>query len=260
MADDDKSDSEPKGEREQAGSKGPLKLLVGTILLIATGGAVAMMAMPKKPQRPETFGGPWSLTFFDTDFVANTIDDNYSRYLKFAPTCSYFAYDQSYAVQRKADPEFVPAIDEAITSVVARYRLLEVMKEGSGEEMALAAQLEEVIEPILFPVHVGETKLPLEVDPKSGLRVGDSQERFGTFRGAFREHVLVLDAAARTVKLADGDVLTYRGTETDFEVRTADGRKLFLDVTKVKPSFQGEVHVGIHGRIRQIHLGRKLAQ
>lgn len=260
MADEEKKDSAPKAVEAPKGGKGPLKLLVGVVLLIATGGGVAMIAMPKKALGPETFSGPWSFAFFDADFIANTIDDNFSRYIKFAPTCSYFAYEQAYADQRKADPDFLPSIDEAMTNVVARYKLLDIMKDGSGEELALAAQLEEVLEPILFPVHVGESVLPLETDPESGLRVGDSQDRFGTFRGAFREHFIEVDAEAKTLKLADGDVFTFSGSENDFELRTSDGRKVFVDVTKLKPKFKGKVNVGIHGRIRQVHLGRKLAQ
>lgn len=259
MADEDKKDSPAEPVEQQKSGKGPLKLLAGVVLLIATGGGVAMMAMPKKPKGPETFGGPWSFAFFETDFVANTIDDNFSRYIKFAPSCNYFAYDQTYADNRKLDPDFVPSVDEAITTVVARYKLQEIMKDGSGEELALAAQLEEVLEPLLFPVHVGESTLPLETDPDSGLRVGDSQDRFGTFRGAFREHFIEVDSAAKTLQLADGDVITFSGSENDLELRTADGRTIFLDVTKLKPDFKGKVNVGVHGRIRQIHLGRKLA-
>lgn len=258
MADEEKKDSPTKADEQQKSGKGPLKLLVGVILMIATGGGVAMLAMPKKAQGPDTFGGPWSFAF--SEVIANTLDDNFSRFIKFAPTCSYFAYEQAYADQRKADPDFNPSIDEAITNVVASFKLLEIMKDGSGEELALAARLEEVLEPILFPVHVGESVLPLETDPESGLRPGDSHDRFGTFRGAFHEHSIEVDTVAKTLKLADGDVLTYTGSESDLELRTADGRKVFVDVTKLKPKFKGSVRVGIHGRIRQVHLGRKLAQ
>jgi hypothetical protein len=260
MANEESKDTPAQANAAPRGGQGPLKLMVGVVLLIATGGGIAMMAMPKKARGPETFSGPWSFAFFDSDFIGNTIDDNFSRFIKFAPTCSYFAYEQAYANQRKADPDFLPSIDEAMTNVVASFKLLEIMKDGSGEELALAARLEEVLEPILFPVHVGESVLPLERDPESGLRVGDSQQRFGTFRGAFREHFIEVDARAKTLKLADGDVFTYSGSETDFEVRTADGRKLFVDVTKVKPDFKGKVNAGIQGRIRQVHLGRKIAQ
>ena len=260
MADEVKKDSPAKEDEAPKGGKGPLKLLVVVVLLIATGGGVAMIAMPKKAAGPQTYSGPWSFTFFESDFIANTRDDNFSRFIKFAPSCSYFAYEESYAKQRRLDPDFLPSVDEAITGVVARYTLLEIMKDGSGEELAFAAELEQALEPILFPVHVGESALPLESDPDSGLRVGDSQHRFGTFRGAFHEHTLEVDAVARTLNLANGDLFSYSGSETDFEVRTSDGRKLFVDVTKVKPSFKGKVNVGIHGRIRQVHLGRKLAQ
>ncbi|MEZ6014492.1 MAG: hypothetical protein R3F49_05220 [Planctomycetota bacterium] len=260
MADTEKKEAPDKGAEPAKGNKGPMKLLVGIVLLIAGGGGVAMMAMPKKDKGPETFGGPWSFSFFDKEWVGNTKDDNFSRYIKLSPSCNYFAYDELYSDSRKADPDFTPALDEAMTNVVARFELQDIMKDGSGEEMALAAELEHVFEPIMFPVHIGDTKLPLATDEKSGLRPGDSQERKGTFRGAFREYKLKIDAKAKTAQLGGGEVVTFTGQESDLEVRGSDGRTVYLDVTKLKPSFKGEVNVGVHGRIRQIHLGRKLAQ
>lgn len=259
MADDDKKPATEPNEAK-SGGKGPLKLLVAILLLIAGGGGVAMMAMPKKEKGPEAFGGPWSFPFFDKEFVGNTIDDNFSRYVKFTPTCSYFAYDESYPAQRQSDPDFIQSVDERMSNVVARYRLSEIMIPGSSAEQALAAQLEQAIEPVVFPVHVGDSSLPLEMDPKSGLRPGDSMERFGTFRSAFRECSLSVDANAKSIRLGEGDEVKFKGTETDLEVRSSDGRVVYLDVTRLKSGFKGKVHVGVQGRIRQIHLGRLIAQ
>lgn len=260
MADAQKKDAQQDGGGKPAGGKGALKLLLGVVLLIAGGVGVALVAMPKKEKGPESFGGPWSFTFLDEDLVANTIDDNFSRYFKCSPSCSYFAYDQTYPEGRKADPDFTSATLEAMTNVVARFRLQEIMLDGSSEEMALTAQLEQVLEPILFPIHLGETALPLGTDAASGLRPGDSHDRKATFRGAFREHVLKVDAKAKTLQLEGGEAVKFGGNETDLEVRSEDGRSVYVDVTKLEEGFKGEVHVGVHGRIRQIHLGRKLAQ
>ncbi len=260
MADNENKDSASSAAEKDKGGKGPMKLLLGVVLLIAGGAGIAVMALPKKERGPESFSGPWSFAFFDKEFVANTRDDNFSRYIKFSPSASFFAYDQNYPTGRKSDPDFTPSVDEVMTNVVANFTLVEIMKDGSGAELALAAQLEDAVEPVLFPVHVGETTLPLEVDPKSGLRIGESHARRGTFRGAFREYKVTVDAKAKTIKFADGDESKFVGSESDFEVRTGDGRKLFLDLTRLKPDFRGEVNVGVHGRIRQIHLGRKLAQ
>lgn len=262
MAEQEKSEQAQANPAEDKpkSNRGPLKLLLGIVIVVAAGGGIALMAIPKKDPPIPTLEGPWSLTFFDDVFVANTLDDNFSRYIRFSPSCSYFAYDPLYAPGRLADPDLLPALNESISNVVAKFRLNEIMVDGSGEEMALTAQLEQVIEPLLFPVHVGETVLPLEVDPESGLRVGDSQERRGTFRGRFQENFITVDGPAKTLQLGDGDAVTYTGSETDLELRASDGRTVFVDVTKVLPEFQGKVKVGVRGRIRQIYLGNKLAQ
>jgi len=262
MANDkDKDAGQKAGETSAAkGSKGAIKLLLGVVLMIASGGGIALMALPKKDKGPEAFNGPWSIAFFDKETVANTLDDNYSRYFAFSPSCSYFGYDQLYPEKRKTDPDYLPRMQETMSDVVSRFRLNDIMKDGVGEELALTAQLEEYIEPIVFPVHIGGTVLPLVVDEESGLRAGDSHTRRSTFRGPFREHALQVDAKKGTVQLDDGDVVEFKGRETDLEVRGSDGRSVYLDVTHLKPNFVGKVHVGVHGRIRQIFLGSKRAQ
>ncbi|MEL6904194.1 MAG: hypothetical protein AAFP22_02235, partial [Planctomycetota bacterium] len=81
MADEEEEPTE-EGTEEGAEpkSKGPLKLLVGVVALIATGAILAMMAVPSKEKLP-VFAGPSMHTFFADKVVGNPLDDNYSRYL-----------------------------------------------------------------------------------------------------------------------------------------------------------------------------------
>ena len=260
MADNDKQEAGESKPKKSKGGKGPIKLLAGVVILIASGAGIAMMAIPEKEKGPMAFGGPWSLKFFETAFVANTADDNFSRYLKFEPLCNYFAYEQPYVEARKLDQDFLSQLQEAFAGVVASYKLNGIMVDGSGENMAIAAQLEQAAEPILFPVHIGETVNPLDVDAESGLRPGDSQDRHGTFRGPYLSHLLHVDGAAMTIRLDDGMDFPFAGDEGDLQITGSDGRKVYLDVTHLTPDFMGEVNVGVKGRIRTIHLGNKMAQ
>lgn len=266
MPEEEKKDAAPKADEVTAspaaaakGGKGGFKLLAAIVVLIAAGAGIAVMAIPSKDPGVQAFHGPWSFKFFEERLSTNTLDDNFSRFFQFDPSCNYFAYEESYVPSRMADPDFLPALKEAMTNVVARFTLGKIMVDNSSDEFALVAQLEHAVEPIVFPVHVGDSILPLSADPKSGLRPGDSLDRRGTFRGAFFENHLMVDAAAKTVRLGEGVEVTFAGGETDLEVRGSDGSRLYLDVTALKPGFEGKVRVGVKGRIRQIYLGQKLA-
>ena len=141
---------------------------------------------------------------------------------------------------------------------ISQYTLDEVMA-GTNRE-TFAAELESVAEPILFPVHIGPTVTPFEEDPESGLRVGDSQERHGTFRGPFYEHVLKVDATKRTIQLDEGPVQEFGGPEFDLLLETEGGDKLYVDVSGLRDEFVGEVRVGVMGRIRRLFTGDIIAQ
>lgn len=262
MADNDEEPNEDGAEgtegEEQKKSKGPLKLLGGIVGLIAAGTILAVMAKPSVEVLPK-FDGPAMHTFFpDGEIVGNTRDDNYSRYLKFSPSCSYFAYDLAYPESRRTDQHYETLLRETMQFLVSQYLMDDVMSASARE--SFSAALEEITEPILFPVHVGDTTTPYEMDPESGLRIGDSQERSGTFRGGFYEHTLHVNQPERTIQLDEGPELKFGGNEYDLLVEAGDGTKLYLNVSDLVEGFEGEVHVGVKGRIRRMFTGDIIAQ
>ncbi len=264
MADDDKDPKEnedgetPEEGGEETKSKGPIKLLGGIVGLIAAGTILAVMAKPSKEVLPSFVGPGMHDLFVPKEIVGNPLDDNFSRYLKFSPSCSFFAYDLAYPESRRADLHYETILKEVIQFTISRYRMNEVMDQ-SGRE-AFSAALEKIAEPILFPVHIGLTATPYDIDPQSGLRTGESQERFGTFRGGFYEHVLKVNEPKKTLQLDDGEEIPFGGEEYDLLVEAPNGSKLYVDVTALNEGFEGEVHVGVMGRIRRMFTGDIIAQ
>lgn len=260
MAEEETNEEELEGaesEETPAKGKGSVKLLGAVVALIGTGTALALMAVPKKVETP-VLTGPAMYQFFESDLVGNPLDDNYARYLKFSPKCSYFAYDPNYPTLRREDTHYDTLLREIMQFTVSQYRIEEVMA-GTKREV-FAAALEEVAEPILFPVHLGPTKTPYDIDEASGLRLGDSQERAGSFRGLFHEHTLKVDGERKKLQLDAGPEVTFKGDEFDLLVENAKGGTLYVDVTGLKEGFFGEVNVGVMGRIRRLFTGDIIAQ
>ncbi len=248
---------EPENQATPKASRGSFKLLGAVVGLITLGSTLAVVAMPEKAAR-KSFQGPAMHNFFEKDIVGNPLDDNFSRYLKFSPSCSYFAYDIAYPSSRIADEHYEKSLRQAMMYTISRFRIDEVMAAASRE--TFAAALEEVAEPVLFPVHLGETPTPYDADPMSGLRLGDSQDLHGTFRGAFHEHVLKVDARRKTLQLDGGPQIEFGGAEHDVLVEAEDGTKIYVNVATLDDSFEGEVNVGVMGRIRRMFTGDIIAQ
>lgn len=190
--------------------------------------------------------------------VANPIDDSFSRYIKFAPQCSFYAYDIGYLDQRREDPLHQALLKEAITALISKSRLTDLMQWDERGEFAEA--LKERCERLLFPIHIGPTRDPYAIDEESGLRTGDSQPTAGTFRGRFYDHVLRVDGVKKTLQLDDGPVTSLEGNELDLVVTAADGSSLYVDVSAINREFVGELAVGAMGRVRQVFAADRIAQ
>jgi len=259
MADEaDNTPADGEGDEAKPRAKGPLKLLGAVVGLIGAGTMLAVMAMPGKTTTP-TFQGPGTHIFFpDGEIVGNPLDDNFSRYVKFSPSCTYFAYDLAYPEARRNDPTYETLLREAFQSTISRSKIDDIIK-GAGKE-AFAAALEEIAEPILFPVHLGDTANPYDQHAPSGLRLGDRQEREGTFRGAFHEHTLAVDAGRRTLQLGDGPEVEFQEGDREVIVEAPDGTKVYVDTSDVVEGFVGDVPIGVKGRIRSIMTGEIMAQ
>lgn len=241
---------------EQAGSRGPLKLVAGVFVLIALGGAAALVSVPSKEQKPR-FQGPFQFSLFEEKFSSNTKDNDQRRFLQTLLDCMYFAYDESYLSVRTDDPLYRPILRDTVGRVISD-KTLDEASGGPAREVFLA-ELRDVLDPILFPVHIGDTALPLDQDETSGLRPGISFRR-STFRGRFHDHVLHVDARARTLQIDEGPETSFKGNEEDIEVVSDIGDVVYVDVSELVQDFQGEVPIGVHGRIRQLFASDLIAQ
>ncbi len=264
MAEEENNEAEGQpAEAETQPTKkkgGAVKLLGGLVALIATGSALAMMAIPTKVIEPR-MTGPFEFAFFaeedQTDVITNTQDNNFSRYIKFQPTSLVFAYDEAYPSQRRMEQGFIIAMRQAMSRTVLKYELAHIYDhpEEFNEELRQAA------EPILFPVCVGEALTSDGRDPASGLMMGDSQATAGTFRGDFYSHEIKVNAKRGTLQIdSDGPVQSFNGSETNLMVEDRNGKVVYVDVTGVADEFEGSVRIGVKGRIRRLITGTITAQ
>lgn len=263
MADEENNEADEANLQDAADgekkNRGPAKLLAGIAGLIATGSALAMMAIPSK-EAPARMTGPFEFAFFeeedDPNVVTNTQDDNFSRYIKFKPTSLIFAYDPAYPAARRAEQGFIVAMREAMSRTILKYHLDQIYSrvDEFNEELRQAA------EPILFPVCFGEAESTFMADPSSGLMPGDSQETRGTFRGDFYSNEMQVDALRGALQLGKGPEQSFNGSETDLMIEDGSGQFVFVDVTGVKDDFVGNIQIGVKGRIRRLITGTIVAQ
>jgi hypothetical protein len=115
------------------------------------------------------------------------------------------------------------------------------------------------LDPVLFPIHVGNEHEAHGRHEESGLRPGRSIAR-SSMRGPYFEHALHVDSDGKTIQLDEGPTHHFEGDETDLAVEDASGRTLYLDVSELEPGFAGEIHVGPLGRVLNVYFGNILTQ
>jgi len=263
MAEEENQEAEAAAPAEETAppkkSRRSIKLLGGIAGLIATGSALALMAIPSK-EAPKRMVGPVEFSFFEledkNELVANPRDDNFSRYVNFKPSCLVFTYDPLYPVNRRLEPGFAGSMQEAMRKVVSRYELDQILSHLDE----FAEELRQAAEPVLFPVCFGDAESTYFADSKSGLMAGNSQDIRGTFRGDFHGYELSIDQKKGTLQLGEGPVAQFNGIETDLMIEDAQGRTLYVDVTGLVEGFNGSVHVGVKGRIRRMINCAPIAQ
>lgn len=87
-------------------------------------------------------------------------------------------------------------------------------------------------------------------DPVSGLRPGSSSSAADTVLGAGHTVALTVGAGgAGTLALDGGSPVTFTGLETDLEVVSAAGDRIFVDVTGLTPGFSGSVTLAATGTV-----------
>jgi len=250
MAEDEKENEEVEAVAEEAPakSKGPIKIVALILIMIALGGGAAFLAIPSK-EAVKRFKGAFHCALIEDKFSTNLRDANQTRFLQIQLHGIYFAYEQSYAVKRMSDPMYQPLLLTVVGELISS-KFIADSAEGPARESFLE-ELREKLDPVVFPVHIGKTTFPLDRDAESGLRLGSSFSK-ATFRGRFYDHVLKVDAQARTLQIDDGEVVEYMANDNNVAVPTSDGQVLYVDTTDVQEDFLGEVRVGAFGSLAKV--------
>lgn len=255
-------------------SKKGLFMGVGVVAVVALGSIVAMMAVPKKGGgEKHLLAGPFVSKLSKNEIQVNLSGEASKRYLIMELNVEYFAYEEAYVTERsgtggagggehgaaasEGDPLYLAMLKDSLLEIAARKT-----RDQVTDTVQIDAFLEEVrvaVDPLLFPVCIGDSHRQTMPDTKSGLRLGESTAD-ATFRGMLHEHELFVDAIGKTVQLDEGPIRKFEGTERDLRVEAKDKTYVYLNVTSLVPEFQGPVAIGIAGKVRRVYRERFLVQ
>jgi flagellar basal body-associated protein FliL len=222
--------------------------------LVAAAFVAASLAIPSGGSRRE-LQGPFVGPLTAEKVQVNLADGR--SFLVLQLNVLYEAYSRDYFEARSDDPVCDAEVRDVLVALASSRSREQVTSEA--DKPVFAEEIRRAVEPLFFPVHVGDAEQPGERDSRSGLGPGASRAR-ATFRGLAREHALAIDAPARTLRLDRGAPVTYTGDERDLALAASDGTTLYLDVTRVDPEFRGEVAVGVHGRVQKVLWSEILIQ
>lgn len=250
----------PGPEAKQAGKKS-LFLGGGILGLVATAWALSLVAVPKGGAHREAehhIAGPFMADVSPSaGFQVNLSGDGGKHYLSLKLNVEVDAFEEGYAGARAAQPLYQAKLTDAVLRTASQKTKGE-LDNAVGREV-FRDELRIALDPVLFPVHVGDEHSPDGFHEESGLRTGRSIAR-STLRGFFYEHVLHLDTAKKTLRLDQGKELAYQGDEVDLFVADAFGKGVYLDVSGVTGEFDGEIPVGTFGRVRNVYFNTFLTQ
>jgi flagellar basal body-associated protein FliL len=250
---DEKDEAEGTTDDAAASSPKKKKLMLfggGGLGVVAAAFVAATLAAPAKKEY-KVFEGPWITPLTPEKVQVNLNGEGRKRFLVFTAEAYFEAYEEGYATARAADPTYLALMKDVALRVASRRTADEINSEVGNA--AFREDLRLAIDPLLFPVQLGKTAGPTEQDPRSGLKLGTSSIR-SNFRVPLYDGVLHVDAPARTLRLGRGQPVAFEGPDKDVRVEDENGRFVFIDVSRIEEDFQGEVLVGVHGRIRKVLL------
>ncbi|HED67082.1 MAG TPA: flagellar basal body-associated FliL family protein [Planctomycetes bacterium] len=257
MAEETKQEAEEaQEETEKKGSKKGLVLGGGIIGLIAAAYVVVMVAMPS-PKVAPPFDGPFVIPLSAEDLQVNLRGDNGRRYLVMNLQATYMGYDETYVQARVADPVYQADLIDALIGV-ARQKTMSDVEDLVGQE-TFKEEIQEVVNPLLFPIHIGNETNHVKPDEESGIGPGLSIDD-ATMRGGFKAHAIHVDFPKAEISLDDGPKVSFDRTEDDLMLESDTGLTIFVDLTGLKDDFSGDVQVGVFGRITSIKFAKFLTQ
>ena len=234
-------------------------LATGLVAPVALAWMLSMLAIPRKPASvSHHLTGPFVAHVSPSNgFQVNLADRGSKHYLAMNLKVGVEAYREAYVHQRSNDALHQARLSDAVLKTASKKTKADLDAEAEKEEFR--EELRQAIDAVLFPLHLGDEDRTGARHEGSGLRAGTSWDE-SSFRGLFHEHVLMVDAAARTIGLGGGPVVSFRGDETDLRVDDAIGDSLYLDVSRLRTDFQGEVPVGVLGRVHEVYFSSFLTQ
>lgn len=249
MADEPENPEETAEDAPKKSKKG-LFLVGGVMLLMLVGYLGASMGVPSEEPIPQ-LEGPFviGLNEADKNMQINLASTDQTVYLLISLSAEFDAYEAGELEGRMTDPRYRTYLMDALVSLCSEKTPESL--EGRDSKDAFKLEVLDAIDPILFPVKFGDAAEPLAADPNSGLRPGISTFN-ASLRGRYYDHKLTLDVPNKTIRLDDGEELTFIGDEDDLAVSNASGKFVFVNLTMLDPEFVGEVKVGVTGRIRRI--------
>lgn len=229
--------------------------------LIGLAWALSIVAVPKGGAHDEhahAIAGPFMADVSPSaGFQVNLAGDGGKHYLSLKLNVEVDAFEEAYASARASEPLYQAKLTDAILRTASQKTKGE-LDSSVGREV-FRDELRETLDPVLFPVHVGDEHAPEAAHEESGLRGGRSNAR-ATMRGLYYDHVLHVDAKRKSLRLDDGPEVLYRGDEDDLFVADARGKGVYVDVGGLHGDFAGQVPVGTFGRVRNVYFNTCLTQ
>lgn len=247
-------------------SKLPLFIGGGAVVVLALAFVASLMAVPKHEPEPE-LEGPFVAKLSKSDIQANLAGADGKRYVVLSLQAEYFAYEEHYVTGRLGggggghgagaeDPLYLVSLKDAMIKLAATKTINQVTDPVLVD--SFLEEVREAVDPVLFPVYVGDSLAPATPDTKSGLRVGESNAS-ATMRGLLHEHFVDIDSVKKTVQLDDGPAMKLDKSR-DLQVVNKKGEFVYLDTTKLVDGFVGKVPVGVPGRVKRIFRDSFLVQ
>ncbi len=240
------------------------------IAVLALAFVASLMAVPKKVH-VEHLEGPFLAKLSKEALQTNLAPPGGKRFISMLLQAEYYAYSEAYVQGRlgggSAGGEGGGAkTDDPLYLAMLKDALLTTMGTKTPEQITDAAMVDvffeevrEAIDPVLFPVYVGEATTPYQADMKSGLKVGEDNSR-STMRGLLHEHALKVDGNAMTIAMDGGTTIPFTDHDRNLKVINQAGEYVFLDCTGFKSGFSGSVPVGVPGRVRRIFRDQLIVQ
>jgi hypothetical protein len=263
----------PAAEAAPAAAKKKKSLFLTLGLCTVVGTALAVVAIPGKVEEAPTLEGPFVALLSKESLQVNLAGENGKRYLVLGLNAEFFAYSEHYVAARLGtqpagsgshggephapDPLYTAMLKDTLLRLAGRRTREQV--EDPVQMEAFLMEVRAAVDPLLFPLCVGDSTSPQVPDSTSGLLVGESAMD-STYRGLLHEHALVVDARRKAIRLDQGPEITFRGDERDLRVTAADGTTAYVNVSRLDPGFSGEVPLGVAGRVRRIYRQEVLVQ